>query len=269
MCRLYGMTATHPTRAECELLDAQNSLIEQAVEDGRGLDNPHGWGVGFVRDGTTECARQVQPADRSEDFREEAIENEAHTLIAHVRRATVGDPLYENTHPFRFEDSFLAHNGHVGRFDEVRPHILEALPETHRDRIQGTTDSEHFFQLALAHQRDADTRIQALRRAVHDMRDWTRQLGDDTELFLNTLWSDRGLLAGTKLERTLWYLERDEPIACGSCNTPHAHPEDESYRAVVLASEPITDEDWTRVPDASVFRVTPDYSLDIEPLFGD
>lgn len=269
MCRLYGMTATHPTRAECELLDAQNSLIEQAVEDGRGLENPHGWGVGFVRDGTTECARQVRPADCSEDFRRQAVENEAETLVAHVRRATVGDPRYENTHPFRNGDSLLAHNGHVGRFDEIRPHILEALPESYEERILGTTDSEHFFQLALSHYRDTETQIDALRDAIHLMGDWSDELGEETELFLNTLWSDGGDLAGTKHGRSLWYLERDEPVACGYCNTPHAHPDDESYRAVVLASEQITDEDWKRVPEDSVFRVTSDYTLDVEPLFED
>lgn len=267
MCRLYGMTATHPTRAECELLEAQNSLIEQAVEDGRGLDNPHGWGVGLVRDGTTECARQVEPADASEEFRNQAIQSASETLIAHVRRATVGEPLYENTHPFRFESSFLAHNGHVGRFDEVRPNILDALPDAHVDRIQGTTDSEHFFQLVLAHDRDADTHTEALRHAVEQMREWTDEVDGETDLFLNTLWSDEGRLAGTKLERTLWYLERDEPVSCGICNSPHADPDDDSYRSVVLASEPITDEDWTPVPEASVFRVDSDYSLQIEPLF--
>ncbi|MFB6351555.1 MAG: class II glutamine amidotransferase [Bradymonadaceae bacterium] len=208
MCRLYGMIATHPTRAECELIDAQNSLIEQAVEDRRGLENPHGWGIGVVRDGGTECARQVEPANSSDDFRQRAIQTEADTLIAHVRRATVGEPLYENTHPFRNGGSFLAHNGHVGRFDDVRPKLLEALPESDRDRIGGTTDSEHFFQLALSHYRETDSRTEALRRAAVQLRDWTRAIGGETELYLNTLWGDDGLLVGTKLERSLWYVEQ-------------------------------------------------------------
>lgn len=267
MCRLYGMTATHPTRVECELLEAQNSLIKQAVEDGRGLENPHGWGVGMVRDGVTECARQVEPANSSEEFRRNAIQSASETFVAHVRRATVGDPLYENTHPFRYQNSLMAHNGHVGAFDQVRTEILEYLPDSHRERIGGTTDSEHFFQLVHAHRPDADSRIEALQRAASQMREWTRQCGEGTELFLNTIWSDDGAVSGTKLERSLWYLERDEPVACGICNTPHATPDDEPYRSIVLASEKITGENWKRVPEGTTFRVTPDYELEIEPLF--
>ncbi len=268
MCRLYGMTATHPTRAECELLDAQNSLIDQAVEDGRGLTNPDGWGVGFVRDGVTECARQVEPANASEQFREEAIQAEAETLVAHVRRATVGEPIYENTHPFRNGESFLAHNGHIGNFDQIRPRILEALPESHRDRLRGTTDSEHVFRLALANERETETRVEAMQKTATQLREWTDDLDGETEFFLNTLWGDEGSLVGTKLERSLWYLEREAPISCHICDEPHAQPDDEdSYRAVVFASEQITDEDWTRVPDESIFRVGSDLSVDIEPLF--
>lgn len=268
MCRLYGMIATHPTRAECELLDAQNSLIDQAVEDGRGLENPHGWGIGVVSDGVTECARQVEPADSSDDYRERAIQSEAETLVAHVRRATVGEPVYENTHPFRNGSSFLAHNGHVGRFDDVRSKLLQALPEPERDRIGGSTDSEHFFRLALSHARETDSRTEALRRATVQLRDWTRAIGRGTELYLNTLWGDDGILVGTKLERSLWYIQRDEPITCEICDRPHAHPDDgDAYRSLVLASEPITDEPWQRVPEESVFAVDADFSLTTEPLF--
>lgn len=266
MCRLYGMRASHPTRAACELVDAQNSLIEQAVEDGRGLDNPHGWGIGLVRDGETTCSRQVEPADRSEEFRRNALHSEAETLVAHVRRATVGDPVYENTHPFRHEGSFLAHNGHVGRFDEVKEKLLAELPDEHREAISGSTDSEHVFQLARSYERDADSRLDALRRAVGRMREWTESFEEETELFLNTLWGEGDLLAGTKLERSLWYLERDEPIDCDICGEPHAEP-DGNYRSVVFASEQITDEDWKKVPEESLFRVGPDLSVDFEPLF--
>ncbi|MFB6099186.1 MAG: class II glutamine amidotransferase, partial [Salinibacter sp.] len=111
MCRLYGLQATHPTRSACELLDAQNAMIQQSREDARGLSNPHGWGMGQVTDGTTSCFRQVEPAAESESYREEALKTEGTTVLAHVRRATVGDPSHANTHPFRHGPALLIHNG--------------------------------------------------------------------------------------------------------------------------------------------------------------
>ncbi|MFB6264836.1 MAG: class II glutamine amidotransferase [Bradymonadaceae bacterium] len=267
MCRLYGMRATHPTRPACELIDAQNSLIQQAVEDGRGLENPHGWGIGWVHDGATECARQVEPADESAEYRRNVLDTAAETVVAHVRRATVGDPCYENTHPFRDGEQFLAHNGHVGKFDAVRPKILEALPAGVADRIQGTTDSEHVFQLVRSYREEGDDMIDALRRAVDRLQRWTLDAGGEPELALNTLWVDRGELAGTKVERSLWYLVRDEPITCSICDAPHAHPPgDDEYRSVVVASEKITDEDWVRMPEGSVFEVDDDLSIRLQPV---
>ena len=79
MCRLYALQATHPTRSACELLDAQNAMIQQSREDARGLSNPHGWGMGQVTDGTTSCFRQVEPASESESYREEALKTEGTT----------------------------------------------------------------------------------------------------------------------------------------------------------------------------------------------
>jgi glutamine amidotransferase len=262
--------ATHPTKVECELVDAQNSLIEQSVEDERGLANPHGWGIAQVKGGVTTCTRQVDPAHESERYRAEALSVEAEAVVAHVRRATVGEPSHENTHPFRWKDSFLAHNGHIDRFDEVRPRLLEALPRSRREAIAGTTDSEHFFQLVLAefHDRGAGSMPKALRRAVDKVRGWLTEISPDTRLALNTLWVENGRLAGTRLDRTLWCLQRDEPLDCGLCGNKHAHPSNGVYRAVVLASERITDEEWQPVPDESVLWIDGDVRLNVERLEG-
>ncbi len=269
MCRLYGMVATHPTKAECELLDAQNSLINQAEEDARGLENPDGWGIGYVRGGEADCRRQVEPAKCSETFRREAVQSDAELLIAHVRRATVGTPSLSNTHPFRRVNSFLAHNGHVENFDEIRPRLTEHLREGQRQRIGGSTDSEHIFELLRAEVSAGSTRPEALRRSAALLREWTRESDSKAELALNLLWSDEDQLVGTKLGRSLWYLQRDEPLECEICGHRHAHPDnDEAYRSVVIASEPLTDEPWREVPEASAFAVTESMELKIEGLFA-
>jgi len=283
MCRLYGLQATHPTRSACELLDAQNAMIRQSREDARGLSNPHGWGMGQITNGSTSCFRQVEPASESETYREEALKTEGTTVLAHIRRATVGEPSHANTHPFRHGPALLIHNGHIPAFDAVRPHLLDQLSDERRRFIRGTTDSEHVLALLLQlrdempdaplHEitRDALQRIQSWVAAEapaaqpHPTDADTQSLShDELEeiLALNLLWTDGTSLAGSRLNRTLWALERSTVRACPLCDEEHATaPPDENYRAAVFASERITDEDWTEVPNGTVFSTDTDANL--------
>lgn len=295
MCRLYGFRATHPTRVQCELIEAQNSLMRQSRRDGRGLGNPDGWGLGTVRDGTLRCEREVGPAYESEEYRRDAASVDASTILAHVRRATVGEPREENTHPFRREGSLLAHNGHVPAFDRVRPRILEAMaPELERG-IRGSTDSEHVFHLLLSRLRDrvdaeADERVaeagadvedmaDVLHGTIGDLREWCGDTVPEKEdvprgpdghrldrLALNLLWTVGHSLAGSRFGRSLWYVERDGARRCEVCCEQHPDPEPDGYRSILVASERITDEDWREVPESSVFRVGDDMRLRSRPL---
>jgi glutamine amidotransferase len=290
MCRLYGLRATHPTQAACELLDAQNALIRQSREDARGLSNPHGWGMGHVANGTTSCFRQVTPASESAEYREEALHTEGTTILAHVRRATVGEPEHANTHPFRHGPALLIHNGHVPAFDAVRPRLLDRLSEERARAIQGRTDSEHVFALLLQlRDEHPDAPLDAVtRRAVRHVQAWGQAAADratvgpldaDVDpatldhddlvdvLGLNLLWTDGDTLAGSRLNRTLWALERTSPYACPVCGHDHAAPPDDApYRSTTLASERLTDEDWQPVPNGSVFRVDAAGHLHLAPL---
>lgn len=295
MCRLYGFRATHPTRVQCELIEAQNSLMRQSHRDGRGLGNMDGWGLGTVRDGTLRCEREVGPAYESEEYRRDAARVDATTVLAHVRRATVGDPREVNTHPFRREGSLLAHNGHVPAFDRVRPRILERMaPELERG-IRGTTDSEHVFHLLLSHLRDrvepaadepvaeagagAEAMADVLRGTIGELRGWCGDAVPEADgiprgpdghrldrLALNLLWTVGHSLAGSRFGRSLWYVEREGAHRCEVCGGQHPDPEPDGYRSIVLASERITDEDWQEVPESSVFVVDDRMRLRTRPL---
>lgn len=288
MCRLYGLQATHPTRPACELLEAQNALIEQSEKDVRGLSNPHGWGMGHSVNGTTGCFRQVKPATDSAEYRETALSTEGTTVLAHVRRATFGDPNHENTHPFREGAALLIHNGHVPAFDRVRPHLLDRLSERRRGAIGGTTDSEHVFALLL-HLRNEHPELplhDVTRKGVHLLQSWVSDVAENatsvpvdqtfddlshdeltTILGLNLLWTDGQALAGSRLNRSLWTLERTSTYTCPICGNAHADPErDESYRSITLASERLTDEAWEEIPNGSVFSAGADAQLHVESL---
>ncbi len=278
MCRLYGLQASHPTRAACELLDTQNAIIDQSKNDARGLSNPHGWGMGHVAGGTTSCFRQVKPASESSKYREKALEVEGAIVLTHIRRATVGDPKQDNTHPFRYDTALLIHNGHVPAFDEVRPRLLDRLSEEHRFQIQGRTDSEHIFALLLQlNDEMPEAPLHTVtKEAIRHLQMWVQEADADTEvgavdapfealpheeitdtLGLNLLWTDGDTLAGSRLNRTLWSTHRTNVHTCPVCGSAHTDsPVQDSYRATVLASERITNEDWTEVPNASVFSVS-------------
>lgn len=272
MCRLYGFRSSHPSRVECELIDAQNALIRQAEEDARGLVNDDGWGIGYVAGDTVSCEREVGPAAESEEFRRDAASVRATTVLAHVRRATVGLAAVENTHPFRYGRSMLAHNGHVGGFDAMQDRVLAEMDTEHREAVSGTTDSEHVFQLLLSRRsrRPEDPLTEVLRGAVRDVVRWSRETDSGDEVALNLLWTVEEELVGTRLGRSLWYLERDHVYSCPVCGDfhpdPETVPEGESYRAVVLASERITDEDWCEVPEGSLFRVSEAMNMELEEL---
>jgi len=291
MCRLYALQATHRTRAECELLDAQNALIDQSRRDARGLSNPHGWGMASLNGRRARCFRQVEPASSSKQYREAALRLEGDTLLAHVRRATVGDPAHENTHPFRHEDAFLIHNGHVPAFDAVRPRLLDRLSEKRRRSVDGTTDSEHIFALLLQlrAEQPGTPLHDVTRQAVHHLRRWCEEVPADVHtgvsdapfdapdtvddeilhhtLALNLLWTDGTWIGGARLNRSLWALRRTAAYTCPVCGEDHTDaPADDRYRATVLASERITDEDWQAVPNGSVFHVGDDGILDHQPL---
>ena len=73
-------------------------------------------------------------------------------------------------------------------------------------------------------------------------------------------------MVGSRWQRSLHYLERAGREPCPICGRPHAASAREDYRALIIASEPITDEAWPEVPERSVFEVTPEGHLRSRPL---
>lgn len=272
MCRLYGLRSTHPTKVGCELIDAQNSLIRQSVNDARGFANPHGWGLGFVlEDGTVSCRREVEPASESDEFRAHAADIEAPTVVAHVRRATVGATQRANTHPFVDDGAMLAHNGHIDFFDQVREQILEELPTHRENAILGTTDSEHIFQL-LRHRREQHpswSMRDTLRHCITEIRAWAEAIDSQAQVAINVVWVEGRSMAVSRYNRSLFYIERHEPHRCRVCGRQHAHPSTgETYHAVEVASERINDSEWSEVPRDTVFQVGPKITFDPQPIFS-
>lgn len=270
MCRLYAMHANEPTRVECGLVKAQNALMAQSQNDMFGYSHGHGWGVADYDDGLPLVERQTWAAFHGEHFAKKAAKIYARTVVAHVRRATVGGTSLENTHPFHHGKWIFAHNGTVPEFDLVRPLILDRIDPLHRVEIMGTTDSEHVFRylLSLFLQHPEKGLKTILREGLEQIITWAGQVAPDQPVGLNVVLTDGDQLVGSRYNRSLFYLVRDHIYACPICGKPHVHHEPGAdYQAVEIASEPVTpDETWYEVPNKTLYHVAEDYRLDMEPL---
>src|SRR3972149_639711 len=102
MCPFYAFRANEPTRVECALVHAPNALLNQSRCDQKGESHPDGWGLGVYRDDSPEIVRRVTAAFEDDDFIAAAQRVHSLTVIAHVRNATVGGRVLENTHPFDY-----------------------------------------------------------------------------------------------------------------------------------------------------------------------
>ncbi len=263
MCRLYGFHATEPTKVECTLVHAQNALMAQSRSDLENVSHSHGWGVATYPESeeAPELERQAWAAHHGEHFQRAAARAYAETVIAHVRRATVGVAALENTHPFMHGRWVFAHNGTVPRFDAVRERLLGEIAPAHRALIKGQTDSEHLFRYALTllEAGEAAGPRDAVSRVVKDVVAMIREVAPGDPIGLNLMLTDGDRLAGTRLGRTLVYVARDGVYDCEICGFPHIHHDPRTqYRAVVVASEPITSEPWREVPEGSLWRVNLD-----------
>jgi predicted glutamine amidotransferase len=272
MCRLYAMHANEPTRVECSLVKAQNALMRQSRRDADNLTHGHGWGVADYKDGYPIVEKQTWAAFHGEHFEKAAARVYAHTVVAHVRRATVGGTAKENTHPFEHGRWIFAHNGTIPNFLKVRDRMMPHIDPLLQNDIKGTTDSEHIFYFlrSLQMERPDEPLRQLLGQALTRIKQWSRDIDPDAKLGLNVIMTDGHELAGSRFGRTLWSLVRNGLHVCEICGRTHVHhSSDRNYKAIEIASEPLTDETWQALPDEVVFSVGEDFALSVTPLNAD
>jgi glutamine amidotransferase len=274
MCRLYGFRANEATKVECALVLAQNSLLAQSRADLQGSDHSDGWGIAYYENGEPTLVRRATAAWEDLRFSVASERVFARTVLAHIRNATVGVPEPANTHPYALDRWSYAHNGTVSGFEELADTIREQTAERLRPLRRGTNDSEAAFYwlltrleergLDLDGEPSLDELLTAFGDAVTRLVELCRSTGADRPPKLNFLLTDGRLMVASRWHRTLHWVERVGVHDCEICGTPHIHHEEETdYRAVVVASEPITDEPWRAVPDGCLLGIDADLSTRI------
>ncbi|MDH3659877.1 MAG: class II glutamine amidotransferase [Alphaproteobacteria bacterium] len=269
MCRLYGFRATEPTKVECSLVHAQNALMVQSRQDRAGESHIHGWGVAAYEDHAPIRDRQAWAAYHGEHFRQAAARIYAATVLAHVRKATVGPTTIENTHPFVDGHWSFIHNGTIPGFGDMRARMLAAMTDKQQDAIHGDTDSEHVFRLILSAWAAAPAKplFDVVRETIGQVLAWCEEFRPGAPIGLNIMLTDGAELIGTRLGRTLFIARREGIHDCEICGFPHVHHQpDKDYRAIIVASEPITHESWNEIPERSIYRIGPELDWHIERL---
>lgn len=254
MCRLLGIVSSEPTEFRIVLKEAPRSLAT--------LSHQHqdGWGIAIYSDGADWAIHKgVDRAGDDPRFHSVAIGSRGRTLVAHIRKKTVGPTSLENTHPFARGQWIFAHNGTLNDLTYLRSGIS---PERAAE-IVGQTDSELLFAFLLT---ELDRRgltataaNEATDRAIGDVVKRIASLPDIGAF--NFLLSNGTVCYAHRFGRTLFVLERgphDEVRERRASETTGAVVEtqwSQRRHAVFVASEHLTDEPWVELEEGTLIRM--------------
>ena len=151
MCRWLAYSGT-PILLEELLYRPTHSLIDQSLHSRLGAEttNGDGFGVGWYGTADTPAVfHSIEPAWNDRNLHELAGHISSPLVFAHIR-ASSGSPIQQtNCHPFRHGRWLWMHNGLIRDFTKVkRDLVLEVDPSLY-PFVEGSTDSEVFFFLAL------------------------------------------------------------------------------------------------------------------------
>ena len=239
MCELLAIAFNKPVTPNLSLRGFQH----------RSQKNPHGWGLAYYQDNAAQIFKEPLRAKDSalaHFLRDYAMESPI--FLGHVRRASAGSHTLRNCHPFVREVQGIEITGmHNGT---LRRNYRQALP-LGRYRPLGETDSEHAFCHILQALEDAQLSLKnphawpwlAEKCArINDYGDFNLILSDGERVFC---YHDiRGY-------NGLYYVYREAPyeevcLRDEDWVADFAVQKDQEQRGFVVASQPLTDEVWTR-----------------------
>ncbi|TWP49457.1 class II glutamine amidotransferase [Lentzea tibetensis] len=152
MCRWLAYSGS-PVLLEELLYKPTNSLVIQSKHSRLGVEttNGDGFGVGWYGGGQTPgLFLSTEPAWNDRNLRELSAQVAAGRVFAHIRASTGSAVQQTNCHPFRHGRWLWMHNGVIADFAAVRRDLTLAIDPVLFPGIEGSTDSEILFYLALS-----------------------------------------------------------------------------------------------------------------------
>ena len=179
MCRWLAYTGS-PVLIEDLLYRPEHSLIVQSMRATLGAEptNGDGFGVGWYGDRPTPGVfRSTEPAWNDRNLHELAGHITSPCVLAHIRASTGSPVQLTNCHPFRHGRWLFMHNGLIHGFHQAKRDLALAVDPSLYADIEGTTDSELFFFLALTFGLEDDAPA-AVARAVGLIEETGRRHGE-------------------------------------------------------------------------------------------
>jgi predicted glutamine amidotransferase len=263
MCRWLAYSGS-PVRLEDLLYKPKHSLIDQSLHSTLGAEttNGDGFGVGWYGGAETPGVfHSLEPAWNNRNLHDLAAHIESPLVFAHIR-AAIGSAVQEsNCHPFRYGRWLFMHNGSIGGFREVKRDLVVAVDPSLYPSIEGSSDTEIFFYLALTFGLESDP-PSAVESAVGLIEEVGRKHGVEHPIQMTVATTN-----GTNIWAFRYSSQRDSRSLFYSTNVPtlrELHPEVEilatlSDESRLIVSEPLRDLPgaWNEVPESSYGIVQP------------
>jgi predicted glutamine amidotransferase len=258
MCRWLAYSGS-PILLEELLYKPEHSLIDQSLHARLNVEttNGDGFGVGWydANSDTPAIFRSIEPAWNDRNLREVASHVESPLFLAHIRASTGTAVQQTNCHPFRYGKWLWVHNGLIRDFHLIKRELALAVDESLYADMEGSTDSEMLFYLALTSGLEGDP-PKAVERAVGFVEEVGHRHGVEHPIQMTigttdgkSLWAFRYSSEGKS--RTLYYSTDLRTVREMYPDRPRLQQVSDETRIVV--SEPIVDlaGAWNEVPESS------------------
>ena len=263
MCRWLAYSGS-PITLETVLLEPEHSLIDQSLRARMGVEttNGDGFGVGWYGDGREPgIYRSISPAWNDQNLRELATHVRSGLFLAHIRASTGTAIQQTNCHPFRHREWLWMHNGSIRDFGTVKRDLMLAVDPALYPSIEGSTDSELMFYLALTFGLNDDP-VAAVERMAGLVEESAERHGIANPVQMTlattngiTLWVFR--YSTEQQSRSLFYSTDFRTLR-------ELYPDNERIASVseetrLVVSEPLVDLPgaWNEVPESSCAVVQP------------
>lgn len=245
--------------------------------------NGDGFGVGWYSpeiDPTPCVFNGVRPAWSDRNLSRLADKIRSTCVFAHVRAASRGTAVSElNCHPFEYDRFLWMHNGGIADFARSRRRLREGLSDEAYNSIQGSTDSEHAFAYFLDQllpridRYTSDDLVSAMMATIAQLNALTREAGATRPSRYNFAVTDGQTIIATRYVDDPETAPHSLYVSAGQVfenidGQYRMRPTQRQAGAVIIASEPLTDErsDWTEVPRNHLVEVTPELHLRTLPI---
>ncbi len=263
MCRWMAWHG-QPVLIDELLLKPKHSLIDQSLHSTMGAEPTNGDGFGLGWYGTGEgpgLYRSISPAWGDANLRHLAGHIESPLFLAHVR-ATSGSAVQQtNCHPHLHGRWLFVHNGLINEFPAVRRELTLAVDPELFLEIQGSTDSELLFYIALTNGLEDDP-LTALERTIGFVERAASRHGID-----RAIQASIGVSDGERLWAVRYSTEGRSRTLFASANAhsiKQLHPENPRLQRLrdedrLVVSEPFTDlpGEWHEIPESTALIVLP------------